>query len=140
LSVRFEADCKVMANEQAAAAGHLRRGHLVVDNELLLEHWWVSNGEKIIDPALVDVRGRPRSSKSVTLEYLPIDPEGTLFDAGSWTECMQTWGDCSLHEPCDWCAARQIVIQRAPNVRPGHLMIGFGPPTAWDRLTSDDDF
>ena len=134
-TAEFETDCKTVA--AGINAAHLRRGHLLVDNELLLEHWWASSGEKIIDMSLRNVRGHLRTSKNVTLEYLPIDPEGTFFDGEPWTGCMQTWGDCSLPKPCDWCAARYTIISRLPQIRPGQIVVGFSPPNVWDRLLGD---
>lgn len=126
--IRFEGDCRDYAEEEAGAhsACFLRRGHLIVDDRLLAEHWWVTSGERIIDPTLVGARGVSRKSNS--FEYLALDPEGADFDfSGPPPVCMRTWGKCQTKPVCDWCQARAFILEERPNLVPAVLTIGFEP-------------
>lgn len=122
----FERDCKEAAREVAGAHSSLflRRGHLVVDDRLLVEHWWVTSGNRIVDPSFVSSRGHSRSKNQ--LEYLPLDPEGEHFDFSAGIPvCMRTWGECQMRPMCDWCAARKKILRTRPGLLPATIVIRF---------------
>jgi len=124
--IEFERDCRDAAVEEVEAHSEffLRRGHLIVDDRLLVEHWWVTSGNRIIDPSLMGARGGARARNS--FEYLPIDPEGEEFDFSvAPPMCMQTWGKCQVKPVCEWCAARQLILEDRPDLLPATIAIQF---------------
>ena len=128
----FADDCKTAARELAEAGAKLivQRGHVVVDQTMLIEHWWVKNPSRgvIIDPSFCGVRGHTRPHDKAVLEYLPLDAEGMDFDFETpYSGCDVSWGPCSLDTPCEWCQARGVILGKYPDLSIAQITISFVP-------------
>lgn len=120
----FATDCKAAAFENALATrGIVRRGHLILDGRLLLEHWWVQRSATVIDPSFVGPRGVRYDMSRRLYMPLPTDAPTDAFDASEWTGCMVSWGECSGSPECEWCAHRRDLVRRFPLLRPGEIVV-----------------
>ena len=121
---RFAADCKEEAARLAASGARLRavRGHLILDNRLLLEHWWALDikAALVLDPTCLDPR---RGQRPGEREYIPID-DTELDLSVPYAGCMVVWGPCSTPAaPCEWCTARYRIVSARPHLVPGTVVI-----------------